>query len=296
MLALPQSDKPGSNYFDATDGKKAQDSEGFDKGENLYPCFAVCCLNYAQISYSCYPRYPDCIGCAAETTLCCVETSLMGCKPTPDRGDHYCVLIKTEQHCLSWAAMHSCLKARAQCFCIDLRAAAPKLGADEEVPCMLTMLGITCCFAGSPTCSCCLTNAQIKANSPPFFAARLQNAAIQNSEGFWMTASAQGVVNWIGDGVGTTDGERWTATITEADANKVCIKHMSTGKYLSNLPDGTWGVHADVVGEFESFYPSSNTMGEISLQGHKGFFSASAGATSSKESVEGPSERFTIWK
>lgn len=294
MLALPSSGA-SANYFDATDGSKAQGSDGFDKGENLYPCCAVCCLNFAQISYSCYPRYPDCLGCSAESTVCCIESVLMGCKPTPDRGDHCCVLIKTETECLGWSAIHSLFKARAQCFCIDLRAAAPKFGNDEEVPCMLSVCGITCCFAGSPTCSCCLTAAQIKANSPAFFVARLQNAAIQNSEGFWMTASSHGHVKWIGDGVGVTDGERWTASITEADSSKVCIKHASTGKYLSNLADGSWGAHATVVGEFESFSPSTNTKGEISLQGHKGYLSSSGGATSSAESLE-VSEAFTIWK
>ena len=284
----------------ATDGKASQKADGFDNGANLYPCLGFCLPDLLQFSYSCYPKYPDCCGAICESSICCIESSLMCCKPTSGRTDHHFVVMKNEQHCLRWSAIHSVIKGRFQCFCIDLRAACPTLGYDEEVPCMCTIMGGTCCFAGDPDFSCCLTQAQIAAKSPSFFVSRVQGSAIRNAHGYFMTALPDGRMQWLATTVGPN--ERFTAEKSPKNEYKVAIKSDATGRYLCNESSGFWSISRDAVGEWEEFSPYTDHEGNIGLKGHKGFMSTPPGpqenatgeCTFSRDDQE-EFEQYTIW-
>jgi hypothetical protein len=46
----------------------------------------------------------------------------------------------------------TCISLHGQACCLDTRIAIP---TDGEVPCMLNLLGITCCMGGRCNCKCC---------------------------------------------------------------------------------------------------------------------------------------------
>ena len=51
-----------------------------------------------------------------------------------------CMCVKSELECIKPT---TCIKMTEQCFCLDCRCAFP---CDDEVPCALTVLGLTCCL------------------------------------------------------------------------------------------------------------------------------------------------------
>ena len=55
---------------------------------------------------------------------------------------------KSELECIKPT---TCVKMTEQVCCVDMRCAFP---CDDEVPCALTVLGLTCCYDFQPKCSC----------------------------------------------------------------------------------------------------------------------------------------------
>lgn len=126
--------------------------KGFDLGENLYPYMGCCfCVN------SIYPKYPECLGGICEVTCCCMAADVMVCKPSPGNPEHCCTLLRAQIDCVKLAV---CIKSRSQFLCCDFRAAIPPDAA--EVPCMVSILGMTCCYDNKQSFNCCATLAKLK--------------------------------------------------------------------------------------------------------------------------------------
>ena len=130
---------------------------GFDAGENLYP-YAACvlCIN------SCYITKPRhlCWGVNCEITACCTTWDVQACKPSAV-PDTWCTCIKLAVDCHKTTV---CIKSKTQVCCLDSRAAIPP--DEKEVPCMLNLAGLTCCYANAATCRCCTTLSSLETAKP----------------------------------------------------------------------------------------------------------------------------------
>ena len=110
---------------------------------------------------SVYPSYPACFGAICEITCCCLACDVMMCKPTEGHPDHYCTALRAQ---IDFTKVTVCMKSRTQICCLDSRAAIPP--DEREVPCMVSMLGLTCLYANHQTCRCCATLSSLEAGRP----------------------------------------------------------------------------------------------------------------------------------
>ena len=90
-----------------------------------------------------------------------MSVDLMMCKPTVGHADHWCTCLRAQIDCHKVTV---CIKSRTQLFCLDSRAAIPPDSA--EVPCMISLAGLTCCYANAATCRCCVSLASLEAAKP----------------------------------------------------------------------------------------------------------------------------------
>jgi hypothetical protein len=108
---------------------------GTPKQEDMCPFMACCCSNV-----SCYQKFPDCIGCYSQGVCTCIELELMMCKTgrNEDMGeDSLCLLCRGEAETLK---PEVCCKMQEQMCCMNSAIAFP---CDDEVPCMISILGLT---------------------------------------------------------------------------------------------------------------------------------------------------------
>jgi len=116
-------------------------AEGVRK-EDLKPCFAaICCI------CSLYPKFPDCLGAHVKGVLVCVEIESLCCKVGKADGS-ICMCMKNE---IELIKPTTCVKMFQQFFCMDVRCAIP---CDEDVPCIIAALGLTCVKNYKCICAC----------------------------------------------------------------------------------------------------------------------------------------------
>jgi len=134
-------DLPADSKIEKLDTAGTTMAEGVDASD-LTSCCALCC-----IICSLYPKFPACLGCHAKGDACCLQVESLLCKVGVNDGS-LCMCCKSELECL---VPTTCVKMTMQMCCIDMRCAFP---CDDEVPCAVTILGLTCCYDFSPQCSC----------------------------------------------------------------------------------------------------------------------------------------------
>lgn len=135
--------------------------------DELVPCCANCCF-----ICSLYTDWPECLGCRMKGQFCCASAEQIYCMPACSccgdvnprlkknplaccvLCDGLCVLITPD----------TCCALTEQCCCIDQRCAIPCTGKDGDVPCVITVLGLTCCVAFSCKPACCSTLGLLKAD------------------------------------------------------------------------------------------------------------------------------------
>ena len=118
------------------EGKKSTSLPGAPKAEHLVP-FAACCCSIL----TCYKKFPDCLGCYNKGTLTCLECEMLCCKTgmNEEASDgSLCQALAGELECIKPS---TCGKLQWQLCCLNCAIAMP---CDEEVPCMIAFLGITC--------------------------------------------------------------------------------------------------------------------------------------------------------
>eukprot|EP00622_Pseudochattonella_farcimen_P006336 FR742126.1.p1 GENE.FR742126.1~~FR742126.1.p1 ORF type:complete len:193 (+),score=27.19 FR742126.1:2-580(+) len=113
--------------------------EGVDEHDLISCCGLFCVL------CNIYTKFPACLGCHSKGQLICMEIESVMCKVGVNEGS-LCMCCKGEVECLKPT---TCIKMSEQCFCIDMRCAFP---CDDEVPCILTILG--CTLVRDCTCIC----------------------------------------------------------------------------------------------------------------------------------------------
>jgi len=100
--------------------------------EELTP-FASCCC----VITSCYCSLPKCLGVYSKGLFTCLQVEVLCCKTPIDDGS-LCLCTKSEIECVK---PEVCCKLTHQQFCCVQSCAFP---CDAEVPCMMTLLGVTC--------------------------------------------------------------------------------------------------------------------------------------------------------
>jgi hypothetical protein len=114
--------------------------------EELVPCCGECC-SIASLFCS----FPGCIGCTGQCGLlfcmckytCC---KLLDCKD----ADKRCCTLDSCNMYLTYP--NKCYECTGQYFCMDMRAAFP---CTAKVPCIVNMLGLTCCAGWKCKVACC---------------------------------------------------------------------------------------------------------------------------------------------
>eukprot|EP01040_Poterioochromonas_malhamensis_P011283 gene11283-12292_t len=110
---------------------------------DLVPCLGVgCCI------FSMYTELPDCLGSVCNNVICCIACKIMTCKASKE-PDVFCKCISTDCDIVPFS---TCCKAQGQTFCIDMRVSFPP---SDQIPCLLTLCCLTCCYKYNCTCKCC---------------------------------------------------------------------------------------------------------------------------------------------
>ena len=82
--------------------------------------------------------------------MCCFEGNLKACRIS-DVADKWCICLDADLYCQS---PKTCVKVVAQCCCLDQRLSFPC--KKDEVPCLVTVFFITCCYEwGFVGCAVC---------------------------------------------------------------------------------------------------------------------------------------------
>ena len=137
----------GDDGMEVVMGKKSSNLEGAPKQEDLTP-FAACCCSIV----SCYLKFPDCIGCYNKGAFVCFEMETLWCQTGMNEGssgDSLCLCLRGECEVIKPG---TCCKLQEQCMCCNAAIAMP---CDEEVPCMIGILGITCVKNYACVCEAC---------------------------------------------------------------------------------------------------------------------------------------------
>ena len=118
-----------------------------DIDQEYIPLFGfVCCLT------SFIPSLADCSAFSTKSLLCCFECDAKYCKcrSTNLASDEY--FMFNEGRC-TLKGLSTCIRSNLQICCIDQRCALPL--EDEEVPCALSICGLTCCYRLNCVLHCC---------------------------------------------------------------------------------------------------------------------------------------------
>jgi len=165
MITVPESARPGMTLMVAVPaatpvGSPMQASEApaeppavslvqqgttMVEGVNTDDLCSVCAL--CCVILSCYPKFPECLGCHAKGVMTCIELETIMCKTGVADGS-ICMCCKAELEIIKPTV---CIKMTEQLFCLDLRCAVP---CDDEVPCMIGLLGLTCVKDYKCLCKC----------------------------------------------------------------------------------------------------------------------------------------------
>ena len=127
--------------------------DGQTGASELVPFYACCCF-----MSSCVCEYPECVGAVAEGSVCCFEGNLKACRIS-SVADKWCICLEADVYLQS---PKTCIKCVEQICCIDARCSFPC--DKEEVPCLVTIFFITCCYDWSFIgCAACKKVNQIEA-------------------------------------------------------------------------------------------------------------------------------------
>uniref|UniRef100_A0A7S3AXQ3 Uncharacterized protein n=1 Tax=Haptolina ericina TaxID=156174 RepID=A0A7S3AXQ3_9EUKA len=117
-----------------------------------------------------YLDCPKCIGCSGKYEFCCFQeafcctagTDCMWCSAPEGQG----ICFQLGLGCCACACRmpRVCCKGQGHCCCCVDSYACP---TDREVPCAITILGLTCCFRWGPRFACCNTQRQLRARGGP---------------------------------------------------------------------------------------------------------------------------------
>ena len=116
-------------------------AEGVDPKDLCSVCGVIC------IVLSCYPKWPDCLGCAAKGVFLCCEIEQVLCKTGRTEGS-ICMCLKSEVEVIKPTV---CVKCTEQLCCLDLRCSLP---FDDDVPCICAVLGLTMMKDFKCLCKC----------------------------------------------------------------------------------------------------------------------------------------------
>ena len=106
---------------------------------------------------SLYLDWPACLGCVAHQECLCLKGQLKACKTSKEEGQ-CCILIEQKY---VMKKPQTCIQQQQQCFCVDQRCALP---CTDEVPCILNILGLTCCMQKKCAVKCCAILSDIDPN------------------------------------------------------------------------------------------------------------------------------------
>jgi hypothetical protein len=106
-------------------------TEGVSSADLCPLCGLIC------VVLSCYPKFPECIGCSTKGEFLCCQLEGVLCKTGRTEGS-ICMCMKQEVEIIQPTV---CVKLTEQCFCLDLRCSLPH---DEDVPCICAVAGIKC--------------------------------------------------------------------------------------------------------------------------------------------------------
>lgn len=112
--------------------------------KDLVPWCGVCCF-----IASCYTECPDCFGSVCENTIMCCKQRIIVCKCGKDLNEQLCKCVGLDCDVVKCKV---CCKSRAQSCCLDVRASIPP---NEEIPCLVTVCCVTCCYDYRFMCRCC---------------------------------------------------------------------------------------------------------------------------------------------
>jgi len=132
---------PPDNYAKTTMADAADPSE--------LRAFTACCCFIT----SCYLVFPKCISGYMKGVVMCCEVESLCCQPG-QRDGTICLCHRGEAECIR---PYTCCKFSQQVLCLDTRCAFP---CDGEVPCMITMYGLTCVQDYKCEPGCCKTLAK----------------------------------------------------------------------------------------------------------------------------------------
>jgi hypothetical protein len=138
---------------------------GMPKPEDITLCMGYCCQLVGL-----YTSCPECMGCSAGGTLCCLEETRVCCKSIAGDSDNSnhdacCLLAKMECLCIP---VNTLCKVQNQIFCCYYACA---LLCDEEVPCTCGQLGLMCCLNWACKPQCCPKYSDVLEQSNPGAAA-----------------------------------------------------------------------------------------------------------------------------
>ena len=118
---------------------------GTPQQEDMIP-FGACCCSILH----CYCKAPQCIGCYTQGVFTCCELETLCCKTGwGDENAAICLLGRGEAEII---APTTCCKIQEQMCCLNAVVAMP---CDEEVPCMIGLLGIVCVKDYKLVCEAC---------------------------------------------------------------------------------------------------------------------------------------------
>jgi hypothetical protein len=121
----------------------------------MVPIFAQCCT---ITSFYCPAEISKMCGCFGQGECLCMQTDFTCCKVAENTKDACCILQKLR---CTMIKPVTCVQLTSQFFCCDHRCALP---CNSDVPCMLTVFGLTCFYDYKLNCVCCQS---VKGMKPP---------------------------------------------------------------------------------------------------------------------------------
>ncbi len=115
----------------------------------------------------CLCKYPECVGCYIQRQICCIRDEAVMCKPRCcfEQQDPTvcCLLGKGSSRCMRDDCV--CCKDVSQCCCLDSRSVCPC--CNDDVPCLIAVLGWVICYNNQCACACCPTPGSLKQRYAP---------------------------------------------------------------------------------------------------------------------------------
>lgn len=141
----------------------SEDQPATDNLGDLTPlCGCICVTIFSNL------YVPACFGCGAEGELLCMNVDMDFCRVITPRANQH--LLKDEGTCCvcvkgDWTFTmkpSKCISMKWSLCCAECRSALP---TTKDYPCMLNVLGITCCVAGQMKCGFMQTMKMLQAES-----------------------------------------------------------------------------------------------------------------------------------